>query len=304
MSEEHSVMCKILWEIWTKKEPLVLLSSAAFFLVAGQACFAQQRNLESIGVDGQATQVRESKIIWINRSPILVTTTIFTQPSNSSSAVKSLVGAADWKMKITTTVFWVGEQATAQNPVPNDKSAWDGDWLSRYGGYDNPAPGSRANFIPADFLPRQNPFYVALPYNDVENHHTKSEAAQVIPWFRSSFVRDGQSICKGQWVAIRHGHKVCYAQWEDVGPFATDDWQYVFGSERPYSNRNRNAGLDVSPAVRDYLGLAGMDVCDWKFANFDQIPTGPWATFGTNNTFVQLRRRGVTSFTGKTASRE
>ncbi len=155
------------------------------------------------------------------------------------------------------------------------------------------------NFAPLNFLPRQNPFYVALPYNDVDDHHTRPEAAQVIPWFRSSFVRDGQSVCKGRWVAIRHGNRVCYAQWEDVGPFATDHWQYVFGNERPRPNRNHDAGLDVSPAVRDYLGLGGLDVCDWKFVDFFLIPSGPWAKYGENNTFVKLRRHSVTSIASR-----
>ena len=52
-----------------------------------------------------------------------------------------------------------------------------------------------------------------------------------------------------------------YAQWEDCGPFRTDHFQYVFQNERPKPNLNRGAGLDVSPAVRDYLGLAA-DRCD------------------------------------------
>jgi hypothetical protein len=46
------------------------------------------------------------------------------------------------------------------------------------------------------------------------------------------------SWCKDRWVAIRHGNKVCFAQWEDVGPFQTDHWQYVFGNERPRPNKN------------------------------------------------------------------
>jgi hypothetical protein len=79
--------------------------------------------------------------------------------------------------------------------------------------------------------PHRNPFYVALPYNDVDNHHTKPEAVSIIPWFKQAFVRDGQSVCKDRWVAIRKGNRVAYAQWEDVGPFQTDHWQYVFGSE-------------------------------------------------------------------------
>jgi hypothetical protein len=68
-----------------------------------------------------------------------------------------------------------------------------------------------------------------------------------------------------------------------------DHWQYVFGSERPRPNRNYDAGLDVSPAVREYLGMSGIDVCDWKFENVYAIPNGPWALFGENNTLAHLR---------------
>ena len=167
--------------------------------------------------------------------------------------------------------------------------------MSSYGGTDTPNAEDRLNFVPVSFTPRQNPFYVALPYNDIDDHHTKPEAAQVIPWFNSSFVRDGQSICKGRWVAIRHGMKVCYAQWEDVGPFQTDHWQYVFGNERPRANRNQDAGLDVSPAVREYLGLDNIDFCDWKFVDFLHVPVGPWALYGDNNTFSRFRHPRSTS---------
>ena len=191
-----------------------------------------------------------------------------------------LAGGTDWKLNITTTVFWIGEKATINNPVSNEESAWDVSWLSRYGGYDDPNPGARMNYIPLRFPPRQNPFYIALPYNDIQNHHTRTEAAGVIPWFKNSFIRDGQSVCKGRWVAVRHGNRVCYAQWEDVGPFATDHWKYVFGNERPRTNRNHDAGLDVSPAVRDYLGLRGLDACDWKFVDFRRVPSGPWTKYG------------------------
>src|SRR6201981_3205735 len=33
-----------------------------------------------------------------------------------------------WKTNIVTTVFWVGEQAGPNNPVPNVRSAWDLNW--------------------------------------------------------------------------------------------------------------------------------------------------------------------------------
>lgn len=196
-----------------------------------------------------------------------------------------------WKRRIVTTVFWIGEQPTANNPVPNDKSSWDARWVQSYGGFDNPDPSARRGFAPAKFIPRQNPFYVALPYNDVSGGRTKPEAAKVIPWFKDGFVRPGESVCKGRWIAIHCRGRIAYAQWEDVGPFRTDHWEYVFGNERPSPNRNRGAGLDVSPAVRDYLGMQGMDVADWKFVDVSQVPPGPWRRHGDNNDFVNIRRR-------------
>jgi hypothetical protein len=260
-------------------------------LVLAQNALAERRTTQEF--ERYAMQLRQAALLKINRHVILSPSSLAVSSGNGFQRVagpSSFVGGTGWKTNITTTVFWVGEQAAENNPVPNDKSAWDGGWYSSYGGYDNPNPVARVNFIPAKFLPRQNPFYVALPYNDVDDHHTKPEAARVIPWFKSAFVRDGQSVCKGRWVAIRHGNRIAYAQWEDVGPFTTDHWQYVFGNERPRPNRNRDAGLDVSPAVRDYLGLNGLDISDWKFVSFRAVPPGPWAIYGENNTFVQLRR--------------
>jgi len=217
--------------------------------------------------------------------------------SDSARNFVSTIGRPDderypWKRNIVTTVFWIGEGAAKSNPVANTQSAWDLSWGRHYGGYDNPT--DRANYIPARFIPNQNPFYVALPCNDVNHNHTKREAAQLIPWFKDSFVRDGESVCKDRWLAIRHGNRICYAQWEDVGPFRVDHWQYVFGDERPFHNRNHNAGLDVSPAVRDYLGMCGMDVCDWRFVDLQRVPDGPWALYGNNNTLAQLRRHVTT----------
>ena len=54
---------------------------------------------------------------------------------------------------------------------------------------------------------------------------------------------------------------------------------------------NKGAGLDVSPAVRDYLGLKQTDVTDWRFVDFSGVPHGPWSTLGENNTFVINARR-------------
>jgi len=196
-----------------------------------------------------------------------------------------------WKTNIVTTVFWIGEQPTQNNPVPNTKSSWDGNWTANYGGYDNPDASARRNYIPVSFVPRQNPFYVALPYNDVTHGRFKPEAALVIPWFKQTYTQQGQSVCKGRWIAVRKGNRICYAQWEDCGPFRTDHFQYVFQNERPKPNLNRGAGLDVSPAVRDYLGLQSTDVTDWQFVEVRDVSPGPWRSYGDNNHFVIAQRQ-------------
>ncbi|CAN5627440.1 hypothetical protein BH20VER1_BH20VER1_14550 [soil metagenome] len=196
-----------------------------------------------------------------------------------------------WKTNIVTTTFWIGEQPTQNNPVPNTKSSWDANWVGNYGGYDNPDPSTRRNFIPVAFTPRQNPFYVALPYNDVTRGRFKPEAPLVIPWFKQAFTGQGKSVCKGRWLAIRRGNRVAYAQWEDCGPFRTDHFQYVFQNERPKPNLNKGAGLDVSPAVRDYLGMASTDVTDWQFVEVRDVPPGPWRNHGDNNHFVIAQRQ-------------
>jgi hypothetical protein len=197
-----------------------------------------------------------------------------------------------WKRSIVTTTFWVGEKPAKNNPVPNHISCWDAQWAKNFGGTDDPDRAQRSDYAPAGFTPRQNPFYVALPYNDKLADGHKPEAPLVIPWFREAYAGPAKSVCKGRWIAIRNpvNNRICFAQWEDAGPFRTDHWQYVFGGERPKPNMNRGAGLDVSPAVRDFLGMNDTDVTDWKFVEFDEVPQGPWAKLGDNNTFVMNRR--------------
>jgi len=200
-----------------------------------------------------------------------------------------------WKSQIVTTVFWIGEKPSGNNPVPNRVSSWDKDWTKNYGGMDDPDPAHRSNYIPVKFTPRQNPFYCALPYNDKAREGHRPEAPRVVPWFNEAYQGPAVSTCKGRWIAIRKGNRVAYAQWEDAGPFRTDHWQYVFGNERPKPNLNKGAGLDVSPAVRDFLGLEPTDVTDWRFVDFSEVPRGPWSTLGENNTFViNDRKKGAT----------
>src|SRR6266702_3357586 len=197
-------------------------------------------------------------------------------PTSSHPAIQRY----PWKTSIVTTVFWVGEQAGGNNPVPNFRSSWDANWTGSYGGFDNPDSSARRNYIPVAFIPHQNPFYCALPYNDVTHG-----------WFKQAYTGPGQSVCQHHWIAIRKGNRTCYAQWEDCGPFRTDHFQYVFQNERPKPNLNRGAGLDVSPAVRDYLGLQPTDTTDWQFVEVRDVPPGPWRSYGENNHFVIARSK-------------
>jgi hypothetical protein len=202
-----------------------------------------------------------------------------------------------WKRNIVTTTFWVGEDAAQNNPVHNHSSSWDINWRVTYGGFDNPDPRARkadpktGDYRAAHFVPQLNPFYFALPYNDVSLGRHKPEASKVIPWFREAFREEGKTVLEDRWIVIKNRFgKECYAQWADCGPFRTDHWQYVFGPERPKPNLNKGAGLDVSPAVRDYLGMAGTDVTDWRFVEWRDVPPGPWQRYGENNHWVQYNR--------------
>ncbi|MCY2932502.1 MAG: hypothetical protein NTV86_24010 [Planctomycetota bacterium] len=177
--------------------------------------------------------------------------------------------------QITATVFWVGESAGADRPdIANAKSAWDERWQEHFGGVDDPQ--HRVGSRPARFVPRENPFYFALPYNDFAGGVRKPAAATVVPWAGERVWGAAEPMCKNRWIRISRAGRTCYAQWEDVGPFQTDDAGYVFGLAAPRNRSNQQAGLDVSPAVRDWLSLRGMDKVDWQFVEARDVPAGPW----------------------------
>ncbi|MEM9446503.1 MAG: hypothetical protein AAGA18_14250 [Verrucomicrobiota bacterium] len=185
------------------------------------------------------------------------------------------------KRDIITTCFWVGEGRSRYSRTTNYKSAWDGSWTKNFGGTDCPADRFSFNdgkiTLPVEFAPTLNPFYVALPFNDVKYPKT---ARKYVPWWNESKHRESRwsSQCKGRWVMIEFKGKVCFAQWEDVGPFRYDHVSYVFGNDRP--RIHTRAGLDVSPAVRDYLGMDGLDKTNWRFVEDDEVPYGPWIEYG------------------------
>jgi len=175
---------------------------------------------------------------------------------------------------ITTTIFWIGEESSSENGyIPNLSSAWDDMWMQDYGGIDT--PDKREGYHPAQFTPQENSFYFALPFNDFDaNGERKADLESYIPW--SIAVDTNVSVVKNRWIKIIKGDKVAYAQWEDVGPFGEDDKEYVFAEAQPLNAINQHAGLDLSPALRDYLQLSDIDQVDWQFVDESDVAEGPW----------------------------
>jgi hypothetical protein len=184
---------------------------------------------------------------------------------------------------ITATEFWAGEPADRDNGnISNTQSAWDGLWEAHYGGVDDPA--HRTGYLPSAFVPKENPFYFALPYDDFDdNGNRRKDVARVIPWFDERPWTANESMCKNRWIRIMQGGHICYAQWEDVGPYEEADSAYVFGKSQPTSAQNNHAGLDLSPAVTDYLHLNGEQKVDWAFVDGADVPRGPWTQIQTTS---------------------
>lgn len=176
---------------------------------------------------------------------------------------------------IITTVFWVGEEASADNDeIPNAQSAWDPRWQENFGGVDTPRERQRAGAWPAAFRPKENPFYFALPYWEFTADGGLQPSIDRIPWYDPATPpAAGASILKNRWIAVTSGPRTGYAQWEDVGPFQTADVDYVFGTARPKETR---AGLDISPATANYLHLSGLGRVSWRFVEAQDVPDGPW----------------------------
>lgn len=215
-------------------------------------------------------------------SSILILTVLFTGCVNEDNNSNNNISYPLHK-NITVTIFWIGEEGNEENGfIPNLQSAWDDKWSEDYGGVDD--PNDRNGYLPTNFTPFENPFYFALPYNDFnEDGERRSEVYNIVPWSKEQTWNDSESMCKNRWIKITKGDKIAYAQWEDVGPFGEDDKDYVFGGASPMNEINNNAGLDVSPAVRDFLKLNDIDIVDWQFVDFNEVPNGPWKEIITNS---------------------
>lgn len=186
-----------------------------------------------------------------------------------------------WKQFVMTSVFWVGESKEASKS--GECFPWDPEWKDHFGGIDDPEPKERiadaknGEFRSKAFVPKLNPFYIALPYNDLINGKDhQPDADRFIPWAARIRKEPGKSRCKGRWVQIYSSGKSCYGQWEASGPSLTDDWEFVFGDKPPKQQEQDGAGIAVSPAIRDYLELKPGQQVHWRFVEAGQVPYGPW----------------------------
>lgn len=185
----------------------------------------------------------------------------------------------DPSYKVTlATFFWVGESADTSNGfISNVMSAWDSHWTEHFGGVDD--PHNRCGYHPCSFTPKENPFYFALPYNDLDELGNRKASAENIPWF--SHRASETSVLKNYWIEVKYLDRTCYAQWQDVGPFESDDFGFVFGDQPQKNTLGVGAGIDISPAVRDCLGMKTNDRVGWKFVNQSSVPAGPWTEIVT-----------------------
>lgn len=187
---------------------------------------------------------------------------------------------------ITATIFWIGEPQGGGSSENNALSAWDDAWQEHYGGVDDPF--NRNGYHPASFIPKENPFYLDLPYNDFDNDgKRKTNASELIPWANEKEWGRDESMLKNRWVKLTHKGNVCYGQIQDAGPYEYDDHAYVFGNSRPKTTLGNNAGMDVSPALRDCLAFEGLNNADnkvdWQFVDNEDVPVGPWKDIVTTS---------------------
>jgi hypothetical protein len=229
--------------------------------------------------------------------PTPTATATLTPTATPSPTVSAPVDGYPWHTNIVSTTFWVGE---IFDPSASDGSqvisTYDSRWYSDYGGCDgvirsgvcSTEPRSAANgFFPLAMQPKENPFYLDLPFDDVNDAAAFASRGRVVPWANSpayagSLSDPSVSLMKNRWVELTRGSATCFGQIEDAGPGEYDDARYVFGTDdaRPQNTRYGGAGLDVSPALNGCLEFAELDGdsdrLDWRFIESDQVPAGPW----------------------------
>ncbi len=209
-----------------------------------------------------------------------------------------------WHTGIVAATFWVGE-IFDPNAADGSQmlSTYDSDWYGSYGGCDGnvvnggcetEARTAANDYFPTSMTPRENPFYLDVPYDDINDPTGFAQRDSVIPWagsepYRSHRGDQNFSYLKNRWVQLTRGGRTCFGQIQDAGPGEYHDAAYVFGSNdaRPANTRYGGAGLDVSPALTGCLGfpeINGINAkVDWRFVEEREVPAGPWTRIVTTS---------------------
>ncbi len=227
------------------------------------------------------------------------TTRSAAPPATKPAAAPAGAGIGPVHTGIVSTTFWVGE---IFDPNASDGSqmisTYDSSWFAHYGGCDGVASSgtcaterrtSANGYFPTSMTPKENPFYLDLPYDDVNDATAYANRCSVIPWandpgYAGKCKDKSFSYMKNRWVKLTGpSGRTCYGQIQDAGPAIYHDSAYVFGGARPASGKFNGAGMDVSPALNGCLGFAELDgqsdVVSWQFVS--SPPAGPWTRIVT-----------------------
>lgn len=235
-----------------------------------------------------------------------------------------------WHTNIASTTFWVGEIFNANLSDGSQVcSTYDSQWAAHFGGQNRgTVPGSEAGcpgstwgscdgvwnasftqcstevrtaangWFPTQITPLENPFYLDLPYDDLNDSTGFANRCTTIPWandpgWAGHCNDENFSYMKNRWVQIVGPNgSTCYGQIQDAGPSHGNlyhDQNYVFGSAnaQPAQGQFNNAGMDVSPALNGCLGFAELDGqsdrVDWRFVDPNDVPAGAWTRVITTN---------------------
>ncbi|HET9656421.1 MAG TPA: hypothetical protein VFP72_13780 [Kineosporiaceae bacterium] len=216
-----------------------------------------------------------------------------TSPAAPAPAVSPSTRSYPLHTGVRTTWFNVGgvDNPDGGEETQNVGSAWDAAWSTHFGGCDGvgpvgpqciPEPRVASNdWFPQHMTPMENPFYVAIPLDDV-NDATAAAARSSFPWAHdpdSMLGSPSTSLVKNRWVAVTGPNgRTCYAQVEDAGPWSYHDVAYVFSAAPPVVRPS----LDVSPSVFNCIGVdldVGETTTSWRFV--DSPPPGPWTNVVT-----------------------
>ncbi|EFA80110.1 hypothetical protein PPL_06932 [Heterostelium album PN500] len=180
---------------------------------------------------------------------------------------------------IKPVLHYIGENNNTNFEKSPNASSWDPNWIESMGGIDYPDSQNRSGFFPIKFMPRQNVFYCALPYNDLDQWGRKISSIH-IPWADEIDLNDHRdSIIQHRWIRVATHEVEGYCQLEDVGPGGSDDFDYVFGPAHAIPEYE-HGGIGISPALAQVLGMLNhiksRDMVMWSFVDEHHVPNGPW----------------------------